>query len=351
MRYPFITAALLVSLLLGSGLVACDSTRDDTPRPSSARQQRPRPAPTITPLTGRRFAGIWVTRWDYQSAGDVVAIFENAAELGATDVFFQVRGQADAYYESDLEPWGEELFRGRPAAQSHPGFDPLTLACAEAHRRGVRIHAWINVMPIWKGKTPPRSRDHAFYRNTEWLLRDRTGAPQPLTDHYITANPMRDSFRAHVGNVVDDIVSRYPVDGLHLDYIRFVSDTLPEGRVYPGDDWSVREFRSATGLDAWQHPTAYRLHIREAITDVVREISTVVRDRRSRAIDLRGGVARSINREINLPAGLSDLAGPSTDRHGHSDDLHRLGVSIRDGPAVFAARAAGPEGRRRHRRV
>ena len=97
---------------------------------------------------GMEVRGIWVTRWDFRSPEDVRRVVADAASIGVTDVFWQVRGQGDSYYRSRIEPWGEELFRD-DRSRTDPGFDPLALAVQEAHRRGVRIHAWFNVMPMW----------------------------------------------------------------------------------------------------------------------------------------------------------------------------------------------------------
>src|SRR5690606_20094903 len=59
--------------------------------------------------SGDRMRALWITRWDYRSADDVRKAIENAAWLGTTDVIWQVRGQGDAFYRSELEPWGHEL--------------------------------------------------------------------------------------------------------------------------------------------------------------------------------------------------------------------------------------------------
>ena len=37
--------------------------------------------------------GLWVTRWDFQTADDVRAIIADARATGVTDIFWQVRGQ------------------------------------------------------------------------------------------------------------------------------------------------------------------------------------------------------------------------------------------------------------------
>jgi uncharacterized lipoprotein YddW (UPF0748 family) len=83
----------------------------------------PAPAPATDEVRA-----IWVTRFEYQSEADVRTILANCAALGFNTILFQVRGQADAYYRSSIEPWAERL-GGRD-----PGFDPLDVACRESKR-------------------------------------------------------------------------------------------------------------------------------------------------------------------------------------------------------------------------
>ncbi|USO00032.1 MAG: family 10 glycosylhydrolase [Phycisphaeraceae bacterium] len=241
--------------------------------------------------------GVWVTRWDYITADDVRTIMRDASQMGFTDVFWQVRGQADAYYESRLEPWGQELFRDgnddkTPPTEAEvrkgPGYDPLEVAVREAHRRGMRIHAWMNVMPLWKGKVEPVSASHPWRSHRSWRLKDDRGVEQPLSDEYVIANPVLEDVQDHIVSVVRDIVSRYEVDGIHLDYIRFISESLEKDRWYPGDAVSRALFRQAKGLsaDAKVDPAAMRAWVRDRISDLVHRI-------REEAVNTREGVTLS----------------------------------------------------------
>ena len=90
--------------------------------------------------------GLWVTRWDFQTPDDVRAIIADAHRSGVTDIFWQVRGQGDAYYNSPYEPWGEDLTLKRDSNNKpindrsrtlNPGFDPLRLAISESHAHGI----------------------------------------------------------------------------------------------------------------------------------------------------------------------------------------------------------------------
>ncbi len=230
--------------------------------------------------------GLWVTRWDYQTPDDIREIVSDAASMGITDLYWQVRGQGDAYYRSDLEPWGEELTRPRgqdgKSAQSRnrsldPGFDPLELAIEQAHAQGVRLHAWINVMPLWRGKTPPIDQSHPFYTHPQWRLTDETGTAQPLGTGYVVVNPVLDPVQDHIVKVVRDLADRYDIDGIHLDYIRFLTDELGKEKLYPGDAQSLSLYARMVGDRATPgqiNRTKYRAWIRDRITTLVRRIGT-----------------------------------------------------------------------------
>ncbi|MBL4808727.1 MAG: family 10 glycosylhydrolase [Phycisphaerales bacterium] len=176
--------------------------------------------------------GLWITRWDYQSPDDVRRAIADAASIGITDIYWQVRGQADAYYPSANEPWGIEILKYNA---NPPGFDPLQIAITESKVHQVRIHAWVNVMPMWRGKIPPRDRSHIFHTHPEWRLRDDAGNMQALHEGYVVVNPVLDDVHDHIVGVIRDIVNRYDIDGIHLDYIRYLADEIKPGQLMPGD--------------------------------------------------------------------------------------------------------------------
>jgi uncharacterized lipoprotein YddW (UPF0748 family) len=214
---------------------------------------------------------IWVTRFEWKSEPEIRAILRNCAALGFNTVLFQVRGEADAYYRSEIEPWAQRL------GGSDPGFDPLDVACREARRLGLRLHAWINVMPAWRGKTPPADRTHIALQRPEWIVVDPKGRRQAWNDHYVCLNPCLPEVRAYVTSVVRDLASRYPVDGIHLDYVRLI-----EG------DWSYDSrtlglFKARTGSTPARSPKAWSDFRRDAVTELVRSIRAAVKAERPSA--------------------------------------------------------------------
>jgi uncharacterized lipoprotein YddW (UPF0748 family) len=283
-------------------------------------------------VQARDVRAIWVTRFEYSTEAEVREIVRNSAALGFNTILFQVRGQADAYYKSRLEPWAERL-GGRD-----PGFDPLEAACAEAKRRGVQLHAWINVLPLWRGKAAPADRSHAWHRRPEWLLVGKDGKRQALNDHYVCANPCLPAVRAHLAEVARDLVSRYPVDGLHLDYIRFI-----EG------DWSydpatLRLFGGSPAKD----PAGWERFKRDAVTQLVRSIRTAVRAARPEAVvsaavfpTAKGRALRFQDAEAWARQGLVDWVFPMTYEDSSEDFEALVGDAARDFPGAAVLPGVG----------
>jgi uncharacterized lipoprotein YddW (UPF0748 family) len=193
----------------------------------------------VLPWNGQgQFRGIWVTRWDYNTAQDVATIMENVASWGFNAVFFQVRGTADAYYNSQLEPWSKDL---SGTLGQNPGWDPLAAAIDEAHSRELELHAWLNTFPAWSGTDPIPATEppHILYAHPDWRVVDSGGQIQEFNSSYTFVSPGIPGVREHLKAVVVDIASNYPVDGIHFDYIRY------PGPQFSHDPWTLDAFAAA----------------------------------------------------------------------------------------------------------
>ncbi len=194
---------------------------------------------TIADERGEFRAG-WVTRFEWpdrdaeRCRARIVEVFEKAAAANLNAVVFQIRGEADTLYPSDLEPWSE-LIGGRD-----PGFDPVALAVAEAHRRGIEFHAYINAMPLRSSsfRRPPAAENHLWHAHgpdspDSWVCRDERG--RPTREEYVYLSPAVPEVHAYLRKVILDVVTRYEVDGVHLDRVRypgpeFIHDPVGEAR-------------------------------------------------------------------------------------------------------------------------
>jgi uncharacterized lipoprotein YddW (UPF0748 family) len=206
---------------------------------------------------------VWVVRQKYSSPEEIAALMQNIRDAGLNTVLFQVRGNGTAYYRSSIEP---------SEYAPDPGFDPLAVACREAHRRGLALQAWVNVMPAWKGKTPPSDPRQLYNAHPDWFWYDQRGQRQPLANFYVSVNPCRPEVRQYLVSVFREIVQNYPVDGLHMDYIRFPSEESPRGSDYPYDAETLALYRSATGKRPQDDKAAWSAWRRQQVTQLVREV-------------------------------------------------------------------------------
>lgn len=124
---------------------------------------------------------------------------------GVNAIIFQVRPECDALYVSYIEPWSRFL-TGRQG--TNPGWDPLQWMIDESHKRGMELHAWINPYRAKTKNTFEMANNHIAIKHPDYVF---------AYDGQLILNPGMPECRDYICNVVRDIVSRYDVDGLHID--------------------------------------------------------------------------------------------------------------------------------------
>ena len=221
------------------------------------------------------YRALFVSRFEYSyTTSSINTIFQNAADLGITDVMFQVRGRGDAFYNSSFEPRANGL---------SASFDPLQTAINAAHSRGIKVHAWMNTTTMWNTTSinPPTSPIPHMFHNTSpsFRLTNSSGTVEPQQGFgggYSSVNPILPEVHTHINNVVNDIASNYDVDGIHLDYIRYIPGN--SFSTLPHDAISHQMFMDATGLNgaSSSNATAYRNYVKGRITDLVSSIKQTV---------------------------------------------------------------------------
>jgi uncharacterized lipoprotein YddW (UPF0748 family) len=228
------------------------------------------------------FRGLWVTRFDWTRFGytvttsDLDAIVNQAASAHFNALLFQVRGTADAYYSSTLEPWAARLTGSTTKTLGvSPGFDPLAYLITRAHQSGLQVHAYLNVFPTWLcGVDAPPSDtqpQHLFWtlsQSTTWSNWRVYSDPQtPMSiatcPDYLWATPALSLTRHHIVAVAADIVKRYEVDGLHLDLIRY------PGPAYSFDPYTLQAYSEALHISPTLTITDWRPAFQRAQIDAL----------------------------------------------------------------------------------
>jgi len=199
------------SLLALAALSACAIS------PVARFREAPELAGSAPPID-REFRAAWVATvanidWpskrglsrDAQQA-EVRAIVDRAVELGLNALILQVRTSADALYPSPLEPWSEYL-AGTQGVD--PGYDPLAYWLEQAHGAGLELPAWFN--PYRARQSNAQSAESATHlANTRPAWVKRYGKQ-------LWIDPGEPGAVAHSLAVFRDVLSRYAVDGIHID--------------------------------------------------------------------------------------------------------------------------------------
>ncbi len=184
----------------------------------------------VDPSHRRELRGVWIATVSNinfpsrpgssaaEQQAELQSIVDLTNEAGLNAIVFQVRPECDALYASALEPWSRFLTGSQG---QDPGYDPLAVLLQKAHAAGIEVHAWLNpyrakssasstaVAPHLSVTTPEHAHN---YGNFVWM--------DPA------AAPVQEALRL----VVEDLVRRYDLDGVHFDDYFY---PYPDGNDFP----------------------------------------------------------------------------------------------------------------------
>jgi uncharacterized lipoprotein YddW (UPF0748 family) len=313
---------------------------------------------------------LWVVRFSLTTPESVRSLVREAEAAGINALIVQVRGRADAFYASPLEPRAEAL-------SGAPDFDPLALVIEEAHRVGIAVHGWVNTHLVWGPARPPQSGRHLVNANPEWLavprdLSRELARVEPFHPIYLTrlieyaqarpqtvegvySSPSHPAVQDRVRAVWVDLASRYRVDGLHFDYIRYPSEAYDysvgglerfrgwlRSRI-PVERFAALDAAYVSDLHAFVdgEPELWGSFQRAQITDLVRDVYRDVKAIRPDLVVSAAVIADQAEAEGRrfqewanwLEEGILDVAVPMA----YTDDPQRFSALVRE------ARGAVPE--------
>jgi len=188
--------------------------------------------------------GMWIIR-DQLLKKELVDQFINFAEKnGFTDLFVQVRGRGDAFYRSAIVPLSPTIV--------DPSFDPLQYILEQAHPRSIKVHAWLNTYLLWSSDDKPTDPQHLLLQHPEWCTVDADGKKDihrrerefknnNLEGVYLS--PLVPEVKTYLVEIIRELVEKYNVDGVHLDYIRYPKDS------YDFNEVGRQRFKDVYGVD------------------------------------------------------------------------------------------------------
>lgn len=140
---------------------------------------------------------------------------DNLKRLGINTVFFQVKPDATALWQSKILPWSDTL---TGTIGQDPGYDPLQFMLDEAHKRGMKVHAWFNPYRVSVNTKPStitelnntlsQTPSSVYVLHRDWI---RTSGERFVLD------PGIPEVRDWITSIVAEVVENYPIDGVQFD--------------------------------------------------------------------------------------------------------------------------------------
>lgn len=247
--------------------------------------------PVDRKLAQPEIRAVWLDRGTIVRAGSkagLAQIFDRLAQAGINTVFFETVNAGYTIYPSQVAKEQNPLIRG---------WNPLEEAVKLAHERDMELHAWVwtfaagnqrhneilNLNPDYPGPVLAAHPDWANYDNLGNMI--PVGQSKPFFD---PANP---EVRQYLLKLYEEIVTKYKVDGLQLDYIRYPFQDPSAGRTYGYGKAARAQFQKLTGVDPvnispsqadlWQKWTTFRT---EQVDSFVAQVSQQLRQKQPNLI-------------------------------------------------------------------
>ncbi len=164
---------------------------------------------------GRMSVGIWMDIASIpRDRSGIRRIVDDLADAGIADVYAQVFNRGLTIYPSEVAA----TYGLRAQRDMFAGLDPLKDLIEYAHLRGLRVHAWLDVLYVGY-----KERGALLERYPSWEMVTRDGSrghgSPGSQQHWLS--PASPQARLFLADLVGELVSRYDVDGVHFDYIRY----------------------------------------------------------------------------------------------------------------------------------
>ncbi|MEA5568275.1 glycoside hydrolase family 10 protein [Anabaena sp. UHCC 0399] len=242
-------------------------------------------------LAPAEIRAVWLDRGTIVRAGGeqgLSKVFDRLAQSGINTVFFEAVNAGYPIYPSQVAPQQNPLIRD---------WDPLAVGVKLAHERGMELHAWVWTFAVGNQRHNELLNINSDYpgpvlaAHPDWANYDNQGKIIPVGQTKPFLDPANPEVRQYLLKLYEEIVTRYKVDGLQLDYIRYPFQDPAAGRTYGYGQAARAQFQKLTGVDPvnitpsqpqlWQQWTAFRT---QQVDSFVTEVSQMMRQKRSHLI-------------------------------------------------------------------
>ena len=189
-----------------------------------------------------------------QQQEELKDLLDSLHKTGINTILLQTRIRGTVIYPSVIEPW-DGCLTGTPGRS--PGYDPLSFAIDECHRRGMEIHAWVVAFPLANTTVTRQLGKQALPHKRPELCR--------RADRHWMMDPGVPGTADYLARICQEITQNYDIDGIHLDYIRY-----PEKEIPFNDAATYRHYGKGRNKADWRRDNVTRCvaQIHKAIKDI-----------------------------------------------------------------------------------
>jgi uncharacterized lipoprotein YddW (UPF0748 family) len=202
----------------------------------------------VTAQPTAEYRCIWADSWgtSFLNATQAADLVNQCRAANINTIIIEVRKIGDAYYSSALEPRATNISGGA-------SYDPLATLIALAHdtsggKKRVEVHGWFVMHRISRGET--LAPNHVLAQHPEYLMTRNDGTTQAGVSFLDPGHP---GVPDHNVAVLMDCLSKYDIDGINLDYIRYPEYTGSWG-YNPVSVARFNTLNSTTGIPSGTDP-------------------------------------------------------------------------------------------------
>ena len=175
----------------------------------------------------------------FSSKEGIDALIDFASQAGINTLFVQVYRENKAWFPSQVADSSSYKKYRNDLSE-----DPFARIIREAHRRGIQVHAWLNLLSLGQNQNSNFLNKYGtdvLTRN----LKEKKKISDYLIDKQYFLEPGDPRVRKDLSEIVSELLRAYPeLDGIQFDYIRY-PDMEPH---YGYTQSNIERFKKATGL-------------------------------------------------------------------------------------------------------
>jgi len=199
------------------------------------------------PAAETEIRAMWVDRGAIVNAKNeagLANLFDRLATMGINVVFLETVNASYPIFPSEVAPAQNPLLEG---------WDALASGVKLAHERGMELHAWTWIFAAANQRHNELMGQPQYYlgpvltKHPDWVAGDRRGDPFHARSRKAFFDPANPEVQNYLLELLTEIATKYDVDGIQFDYIRYPFQESSRNEVYGFGDVARTQFRLSGG--------------------------------------------------------------------------------------------------------